>query len=127
MKNNRTYHCGIEDTLDLIGGKWKALILWRLLEKPLRFNELCRQIPHVSPKILTQQLREMEGSRLVDRKAFPVVPPKVEYSLTSFGRSLLPILEVMCAWGNEYLKQIDPADAPHRENHGQDLEKPFHN
>ena len=114
-------------TLDLIGGKWKALILWRLLEKPLRFNELCRQIPHVSPKILTQQLREMEGSRLVDRKAFPVVPPKVEYSLTSFGRSLLPILEVMCAWGNEYLKQIDPADAPHRENHGQDLEKPFHN
>jgi len=69
----------------------------------------------------------MEGSRLVDRKAFPVVPPKVEYSLTSFGRSLLPILEVMCAWGNEYLKQIDPADAPHRENHGQDLEKPFHN
>ena len=117
MKNNRTYHCGIEATLDLIGGKWKALILWRLLEKPLRFNELCRQIPHVSPK----------GSRLVDRKAFPVVPPKVEYSLTSFGRSLLPILEVMCAWGNEYLKQIDPADAPHRENHGQDLEKPFHN
>lgn len=108
----------MEATLDLIGGKWKALILWRLVEKPLRFNELCREIPHVSPKILTQQLRELETCRLVDRKAFPVVPPKVEYSLTAFGRSLLPILEVMCAWGNEYLRQVDAVDAQQCETSG---------
>lgn len=121
MKNSRTYYCGVEATLDLIGGKWKALILWHLLEKPLRFNELCRKIPHVSPKMLTQQLRELENCRLINRKAFPVVPPKVEYSLTCFGRSLLPILEVMRAWGDDYLRRIDTVDAQPCEKHGNNV------
>lgn len=110
MGKIKEYHCTMEATLDLIGGKWKALILWHLLEKPLRFNELCREIPQVTPKILTQQLRDLEKNRLISRTVFPVVPPKVEYDLTPFGRSLLPILDAMCVWGRKYLEETGGAD-----------------
>ena len=89
----------------MIGGKYKALILWHLSEHTLRFNELHKLLQGVTPKMLTQQLRELESQSLVHREVFPIVPPKVEYSLTELGRSLLPILVSMRDWGDAYMKQ----------------------
>ena len=100
----RTENCPVEATLDLIGGKYKALILWHLSEKTLRFSELRSRIPKATPKMLTQQLRELETQELIHREVYPVIPPKVEYSLTETGRSLLPILVAMRDWGAEYLR-----------------------
>ena len=99
-----TDNCPVEATLDLIGGKYKALILWHLSEKQLRFSELRKVITTATPKMLTQQLRELEASKLISREVFPVVPPKVEYSLTELGRSLLPILVAMRDWGADYMR-----------------------
>lgn len=99
-----TDHCPVEATLDLIGGKYKALILWHLSEGTLRFSELRKAIKNATPKMLTQQLRELETQELILRTVYPVVPPKVEYSLTAQGRSLMPILVAMRDWGAEYLK-----------------------
>ena len=99
--------CPVEATLELIGGKYKALILWHLSEKKLRFSELRKVIKHATPKMLTQQLRELEANALIHREVFPVIPPKVEYSLTETGRSLRPILVAMRDWGAGYLRQKD--------------------
>jgi len=99
------YHCPMEVTLELIGGKWKALLLWHLMGGTLRFHELRALVPQVTPKMLTQQLRDLEKDDLIERKVYPVVPPKVEYSLTEFGKSLIPILDVMCNWGSEYIEK----------------------
>lgn len=99
-----TDHCPVAATLELIGGKYKALILWHLSEGKLRFSELKKQIKGATPKMLTQQLRELEASNLIHREVFPVIPPKVEYSLTETGRSLMPILVAMRDWGAEYLR-----------------------
>lgn len=98
------HSCPVETTLDLIGGKYKALILWRLSDGKLRFNQLRNQIKGVTPKMLTQQLRELESSQLVHREVFPIIPPKVEYSLTELGKSLLPILVAMRDWGAGYMR-----------------------
>ena len=98
-------HCPVEATLELIGGKYKALILWHLSAGDLRFSELKKLIHGVTPKMLTQQLRELEASVLVHREVFAVVPPKVEYSLTELGRSLMPILVAMRDWGAGYLRK----------------------
>ena len=98
--------CPVEATLDLIGGKYKALILWHLSEKKLRFSELKRVVS-ATPKMLTQQLRELEAQRLIHREVFAVVPPKVEYSLTELGKSLMPILVAMRDWGAGYLRKKD--------------------
>lgn len=96
--------CPVESTLELIGGKYKALILWHLSEKTLRFSQLQKQMAGATAKMLTQQLRELESQHLIHREVFPVIPPKVEYSLTELGRSLLPILVAMRDWGASYLK-----------------------
>jgi DNA-binding HxlR family transcriptional regulator len=98
--------CPVEATLDLIGGKYKALILWHLSEKKLRFSEL-RKVITATPKMLTQQLRELESQNLINREVFPVIPPKVEYSLTETGKSLMPILVAMRDWGANYLRSKD--------------------
>lgn len=105
MKSKGNYHCPIEATLALIGGKYKALILWHLIDATLRFNELSRRIADVTPKMLTQQLRELENDQLLIRTVYPIVPPKVEYSLSEFGRSIIPVLDAMCNWGSDYLQQ----------------------
>ena len=97
-------HCPVAATLDLIGGKYKALILWHLSEGKLRFSELHKLVKNATPKMLTQQLRELESQRLIHREVFPVIPPKVEYSLTDLGKSLMPILVAMRDWGAGYLK-----------------------
>ena len=105
---NIQYQCSMELTLDLIGGKWKALILWHLGENTLRFSELKRTLPKITQKMLTQQLRELEGSGLVNRYIYTQIPPKVEYSLTPAGKSLLPILETLCQWGLSYANTPEP-------------------
>ena len=104
---NTEYQCSMELTLDLIGGKWKSLILWHLGERTLRFSELRRALPQVTQKMLTHQLRELEESGLVNRYIYTQVPPKVEYSLSPAGRSLLPILATLCDWGMNYVKNAE--------------------
>ena len=103
----RKDNCPVEATLELIGGKYKALILWHLSNGKLRFSELRKIITNATPKMLTQQLRELESSALIHREVYPVIPPKVEYSLTETGRSLLPILVAMRDWGAGYLRKKD--------------------
>jgi DNA-binding HxlR family transcriptional regulator len=98
------YNCPVGTTIDLIGGKYKALILWHLVDVTLRFGELRKLITQATPKMLTQQLRELEEANLVIRTVYPVVPPKVEYKLSDLGMSITPILEAMYSWGADYLK-----------------------
>ncbi len=103
-KPSSSYRCPCGVTLSLIGGKYKIVILWHLYQKAsVRFNELHRLISEATTKMFTQQLRELEADGLVERKAYPVIPPRVEYSLTPFGRSVLPVLEAMNEWGASYL------------------------
>lgn len=102
---HKDLNCPVDATLRLIGGKYKALILWHLIPGEKRFGELQRIIPQATPKMLTQQLRELEADGLLDRKVHPVVPPRVDYSLTAFGRSLRPLLDSMYAWGEIYMKE----------------------
>lgn len=99
--------CPVETTLILISDKWKVLILRDLLPGTKRFGELKKSIGHVSQKVLTAQLRQMEQSGLVNRKVYAEVPPKVEYSLTDVGYSLKPILDAMWTWGEEYQKRME--------------------
>ena len=95
--------CAIMNTLQLIGNKWVILIIAILMEGTHRFGELNRQIPKISPKMLTQQLRKMEKEGLVNRKVYPEVPPRVEYSLTDKGKSLEPIMLSVMEWGQKYM------------------------
>ncbi len=90
------YRCPVEATLDVIGGNWKVVILFWLKDGTLRCGELRRKIPGISERMLIQQLRQLEGHGVVRRQVYPEVPPKVEYSLTEYGRSLRPITEAMC-------------------------------
>lgn len=100
----KDYKCGIDVTLAVVGGKWKASILWHLAQKTMRFSDLQRQFSDTTRKMLTQQLRELEGDGLVHREVYAQVPPKVEYSLTEKGGSIYPILELMCGWGRDYAR-----------------------
>lgn len=101
---DKEYKCGIDVTLAVVGGKYKASILWHLAQDVMRFSALQRQFSSITRKMLTQQLRELEADGLVHREVFPQVPPKVEYSLTVKGRSIYPILEKMCKWGQVFLQ-----------------------
>ena len=95
------YDYPMEATLELIGGKWKALLLWHLVHGTLRFHQLRNLVPQATAKMLTQQLRDLEREGMVDRKVYPVVPPKVEYSLSKKGNSLMEILDQLCIWGEK--------------------------
>ncbi len=94
--------CPVEAALELIGGKWKGVALYHLMERAVRFNELKRQMNSVTQRMLTKQLRELEADGIVARKVYPVVPPKVEYSLTAKGKSLRPIIMALKAWGEDH-------------------------
>ena len=101
------YHCPVEATLDVIGGKWKVVILFHLTHDGThRFAELRRKISGVSERMLTQQLRELEDDGIVHREVYAEVPPKVEYSLTDYGETLRPITQVMCEWGKKHIKRL---------------------
>ncbi|MBW7456514.1 winged helix-turn-helix transcriptional regulator [Paenibacillus sepulcri] len=100
-------NCEKELTLAVIGGKWKLIILWHLgLEGTKRFSELKRLIPSITQKMLTNQLRELEDDQLVHRKVYAEVPPRVEYTLTDYGESLMPILRMMYNWGKDYGEKV---------------------
>ena len=109
----KDYYCSLELTLQVIGGKWKPIILWRIgQDGVLRFSELRRILPNITQKMLTQQLRELEGDGLVKRTVWPQVPPKVEYELTGLGTSVVPVLRQLCAWGSAYEERFgEPAAA----------------
>lgn len=107
MSSDKKKRCPLEATVKMIGGKYKVIILWYLMEKTLRFNELRKCIPQATPKMLTQQLRELEADGLINRKVYPIVPPKVEYSLTDFGKTIIPILNDMGKWGENYINRIE--------------------
>ena len=99
------YHCEIELTLELIGGKWKALILWNLhMHEPVRYSEFKQYMPNITQKMLTQQLKELEKYGLISKEVYPSVPPMVEYNLTKIGEELMPIMEAMDIWGKKYLE-----------------------
>jgi len=96
------YNCPVETCLQLVSGKWKPLILWKIRQhEVLRFGELKRQLGSITPKMLTQQLRELEADGLIYRKVYAQVPPKVEYSFSEFGQTLIPILDTIAQWGVE--------------------------
>lgn len=98
------YDWPIDATLDMIGGKWKPLIIYELNDKTLRFSQLLDKLkPRITQRMLTKQLRQLEEDGLVIRKVYPQVPPKVEYSLTELGKSLKPILDQLCEWGSEHM------------------------
>ena len=97
------FTCPVEATIQLIGGKYKSVILWHLMGKTLRYSEIHKLMHKATDKMLAQQLRELEKDGLINRKVYPVVPPKTEYSLTDFGNTLSPILVEMCNWGKQYL------------------------
>ena len=106
-----SYQCSMEFTLSVIGGKWKCLIIWYLGATALRFNELKRKLPKITQRMLTLQLRELESDGLVSRKVFSQGMPKVEYSLTDAGRSLLPVLGSLSEWArNCFSAQPNCAD-----------------
>jgi DNA-binding HxlR family transcriptional regulator len=107
----KTYNCPVEAAVDVFGGKWKALILWWLQERTWRFAELRRQIPGITEKMLAQQLRELEADGIVERKVHATVPPKVEYSLTEYGRSLKRALRAICDWGQAHMKRTGAVEA----------------
>lgn len=102
-----TFNCPVEATVKLMGGKYKSVILWNLADGKLRYSEIHRLIPSATDKVLTQQLKEMEKDGLILREVYPQVPPKTEYSLTDFGRTLMPVLNAMCDWGKDYLDKIN--------------------
>jgi DNA-binding HxlR family transcriptional regulator len=106
--------CAVEACLEVIGGKWKGVILHHLMTRGvLRFNEIQRLKPNLSPRILTAQLRELEHDGVIVRKVYPVVPPKVEYSLSKTGESLKPLIKAMQDWGDEHLLRTN-APISHR-------------
>ncbi|MEF2229684.1 MAG: helix-turn-helix domain-containing protein [Pseudodesulfovibrio sp.] len=99
----KQYYCSVELTLQVIGGKWKPIIIHRLgHEGTLRFSEIKRSIPNITQKMLTQQLRELEADGVVHREVYPQVPPRVEYSLTEIGVSVMPVIDALCGWGRRY-------------------------
>ncbi len=101
-KNPRQYTCGTAVTLEIIGGKWKPALIYCLSQGLRRPSELQRMVPQASRRVLNQQLKELEGHGIITKKIYPVLPPKVEYFLTEFGESLLPITRAIEAWGLQY-------------------------
>jgi DNA-binding HxlR family transcriptional regulator len=100
------FGCSVEATLDVIGGKWKGVVLYHLCKKKHRYNELRRLLPDVTQRMLTLQLRDLERDGVVLRTVYPEAPPRVEYELTEFGESLRPIIHLMREWGAEYKNRI---------------------
>lgn len=98
----KKYNSPVELSLDVIGGKWKMPILWRLKDGSKRYGELRRSLQKVTHKMLTQQLRELEQDEIITRKVYPEVPPKVEYDLTLLGKSVIPVIDLLREWGEEY-------------------------
>jgi DNA-binding HxlR family transcriptional regulator len=103
--NGKTYKCSLEATMDALGGKWRSLILWHLIEKDLRFSQIQEIVPGISKKVLSEHLRVLEKNGFISRKVYAQVPPKVEYMITPYGKSLSHAIEALESWGKEHLKR----------------------
>ncbi len=125
-------HCPVRTAIALIGGKYKTFILWNLFDGTMRFGEIQKAVSQANAKMLSQQLKELERDGLITRKAYPVIPPRVEYSLTPLGESLKPVLQCIYAWGTGYLKargiepncSMKPLDGVQQESEAQQSSKP---
>jgi DNA-binding HxlR family transcriptional regulator len=106
MKKTQTISCGLLSALEVIGGKWKALVLWELHTGPRRFGELRRCVPGISEKMLIQVLRGLEADGVINRRDYREIPPRVEYAVTSFGATLNQALAPLCLWGERHMKRI---------------------
>ena len=107
LRHRNDATCPVEAAVSRIGGKWKGLIVFRLLERTWRFNELMRSLPGCTQRMLTNQLRDLEEDGIVHREIFPQVPPRVEYSLTEIGRDLEPMVRAMSDWGQRHVEGVD--------------------
>lgn len=102
IEKAKGYHCPIEAVMDIVGGKYKAIILYHLMDATLRYNEIQKEVPQATPKMLSQQLKELEADGIINRVLYPVVLPKTEYSLTELGKTLVPVIKALCDWGEYY-------------------------
>lgn len=98
----KSYHCPVEAAIDVIGGKYKAIILYELIDGTKRYHEIQRAVPQATPRMLSKQLKELEEDGIINRVLYPVVPPKTEYSLTDLGNTLVPVVKTLCEWGESY-------------------------
>lgn len=105
QRHKKYTNCPVEAALDIIGGKWKSIILFRIMEKTRRFNELRKLLPNITQRTLTNQLRELESDGLLHREVYAEVPPKVEYSVTEFGSTLEPVLITLKDWAETYMPE----------------------
>lgn len=104
--DGRRYFCPVEVTMSIMGGKWTAPILWYLKGKTLRYGELKKMLVTISEKVLIQELKALEDSGLIIRKAYPVVPPKVEYTLSPYGKTIIPLVDLISKWGEAHAKKF---------------------
>ena len=102
----KNYNCPVEAAMDIVGGKYKAIIIYHLIDATMRYSELQKEIPQATAKMLSQQLKELEADGIINRVLYPVVPPKTEYSLTDLGKTLVPIIQSLCGWGENYFKLL---------------------
>lgn len=98
------YNCPVDATISKIGGKYKAVILYHLGYDTLRYNQIRKKIPAITDKMLAQQLRELESDNLIIKKIYPIIPPKTEYNLSELGKTLIPLLDSMCEWGQQFME-----------------------
>lgn len=105
MKETVKYNCPVDATISKIGGKYKAVILYHLKEDTLRYSEIKRKISAITDKMLAQQLKELESDNLIVKTVYPVVPPRTEYRMSEFGKTLIPILDAMCKWGEQFMPE----------------------
>lgn len=98
----KSYHCPVEAAMDVVGGKYKAMIVYELIGGTRRYHEIQKSVPQATPRMLSKQLKELEEDGVINRVLYPVVPPKTEYSLTDMGKTLVPIVEALCKWGEHY-------------------------
>ena len=119
LEKMKSYHCAVEAAMDVVGGKYKALILYELMSGTKRYSELQRALPQATPRMLSKQLKELEEDGVISRTLYPVVPPKTEYSLTELGHTLAPIVDALCKWGERYFELAGvPVPAEEEEKRG---------
>ncbi|MEJ2765348.1 helix-turn-helix domain-containing protein [Photobacterium sp. MCCC 1A19761] len=99
--------CPVEAALEVIGAKWRGAILYHLLQDTLRFNEIRRLMPEITQRMLTKQLRDLEAHALISRTVYPEVPPRVEYSITDYGKTLAPVITALHRWGRQHLDKVN--------------------
>ena len=102
----QSFHCPVEASMGIIGGKYKAIIIYELIHRTLRYSEIQWLVPQATPRMLSRQLRELEEDGIVNRVLYPVVPPKTEYSLTELGETLIPVIQALCTWGEGFFQHM---------------------